>query len=101
MNGVQVYMVNLDGSLVEINEDTDWKSIVSVEEDKAKAKKQDAANHIKEFMGDYDKAKCYDHSISWKRVTSERFDTKALKENEPELYQKYVKSSTSRRFTLR
>ena len=28
MNGVQVYMVNLDGSLVEINEDTDWKSIV-------------------------------------------------------------------------
>lgn len=28
MNGVQVYMVNLDGSLVEINEDTDWKSII-------------------------------------------------------------------------
>lgn len=28
MNGVQVYMVNLDGSLIEINEDTDWKSIV-------------------------------------------------------------------------
>ena len=73
----------------------------SVEEDNAKAKKKDAANHIKEFMGDYDKAKCYDHSISWKKVTSERLDTKALKENEPELYQKYVKSSTSRRFTLR
>lgn len=73
----------------------------SVEEDNAKAKKQDAANHIKEFMGDYDKAKCYDHSISWKKVTSEKLDTKALKENEPELYQKYVKSSTSRRFTLR
>lgn len=28
MNGVHVYMVNLDGSLVEINEDTDWKSII-------------------------------------------------------------------------
>lgn len=28
MDGVQVYMVNLDGSLVEINEDTDWKSII-------------------------------------------------------------------------
>ena len=28
MNGVQVYMVNLDGSLVEINEDTDWKKIL-------------------------------------------------------------------------
>ena len=28
MEGVQVYMVNLDGSLVELNEDTDWKSIL-------------------------------------------------------------------------
>ena len=28
MKGVQVYMVNLDGSLVELNEDTDWKSIL-------------------------------------------------------------------------
>ena len=28
MEGVQVYMVNLDGSLVEMNEDTDWKSIL-------------------------------------------------------------------------
>ena len=28
MEGVQVFMVNLDGSLVELNEDTDWKSIL-------------------------------------------------------------------------
>ena len=28
MEGVQVYMVNLDGSLVELNEDMDWKSIL-------------------------------------------------------------------------
>lgn len=28
MEGVQVYMVNLDGSLAELNEDTDWKSIL-------------------------------------------------------------------------
>ena len=71
------------------------------EEDNAKAKKQDAANHIKEFLGDYDKATYLGHSISWKPVTSERLDSKSLKENEPEIYAKYCKSSTSRRFTLR
>ena len=73
----------------------------SAEEDNAKAKKQDAANHIKEFMRDYDRAKCLNHAISWKPVSSERLDSKALKEDEPEIYQKYVKTSTSRRFTVK
>lgn len=71
------------------------------EEDNAKAKKQDASNHIKEIMGDYDKATCLGHNISWKPVSTERLDTKALKEQEPEIYAKYVKTSISRRFTLK
>ena len=70
-------------------------------EDNAKAKKQEASNHLKEFMGDYEKAECSGYSISWKPVTSERLDSKALKEAEPEIYDKYVKTSTSRRFTLK
>ena len=53
------------------------------EEDNAKAKKQEASNHIKEIMGDYDKAIWLGHSISWKPVSSERLDTKALEEAEP------------------
>lgn len=73
----------------------------AAKEDNAKALKQEASNHIKEIMGDYDKAKCMGHSISWKPVTSERLDTKALKEKEPDIYAKYAKSSTSRRFTLK
>ena len=71
------------------------------EEDNAKAKKQEASNHIKEIMGDYDKATCLGHSISWKPVSSERLDTKALKENEPEIYAKYAKTTVARRFTLK
>lgn len=72
----------------------------SAEEDNATAKKQAAANHIKELMGNHDKATCQEYTISWKPVTSERLDTKALKTAEPKLYSKYVKTSTSRRFTL-
>ena len=73
----------------------------SAEEDGAKARKQEAANHIKDLMGNHDKAVCGEHKVSWKGVTSERLDTKALKADEPDLYAKYVKSSTSRRFTLK
>ena len=72
-----------------------------VEEDNAKAKKQEASNHLKEIMGDYDRATCLGHSISWKMVSTERLDTKALKEKEPEIYAKYVKTTISRRFTLK
>lgn len=52
-------------------------------------------------MGDYDKATCLGHIISWKPVSSERLDIKALKEAEPEIYEKYVKKSLSRRFTIK
>lgn len=71
------------------------------EEDNAKAKKQEASNHIKEFMGDYNKAKCLEHIITWKPVATERLDTKALKEQEPDIYQKYTKVTNSRRFMIK
>lgn len=71
------------------------------EEENAKAKKQDASNHIKELMGDYDRARCMDRIISWKSVSTDRLDAKLLKEQEPEIYSKYIKTTSSRRFTLK
>ncbi|MBR1741146.1 MAG: YqaJ viral recombinase family protein, partial [Lachnospiraceae bacterium] len=73
----------------------------SVEEDNAKAKKQEAANRIKELMGDHNKASCGGHSVSWTPVSSERLDTKALKAEQPKVYEKYAKTSNSRRFTIK
>ncbi len=73
----------------------------SVEEDNAKAKKQEASNKIKELMGDHNKASCGEHTVSWTPVTSERLDTKKLKEEQPEVYTKYVKNSNSRRFSIK
>ena len=70
-------------------------------EDSAKERKQLASNNLKEIMGDYNTAKCQGYTVSWKPVTSERLDTKALKEAEPEIYAKFVKSSTSRRFSVK
>ncbi len=72
-----------------------------VQEDNAKAKKQDAVDHIKEIMGDVEKATCLGHSISWKSISTERFDSSALKADAPDIYEKYCKTMKSRRFTLR
>ena len=38
--------------------------------------------------------------ITWKEVTSSRLDSKALKAAAPELYARFIKATTSRRFIL-
>ena len=38
--------------------------------------------------------------ITWKQVTSSRLDSKALKAAAPELWQRFSKSTTSRRFIV-
>ena len=73
----------------------------SEDEDAAKTRKQEAANRLKELLGNHDKATCGEHTVSWTPVTSERLDTKALKANEPEIAKKYTNSSTSRRFVIK
>ena len=38
--------------------------------------------------------------VTWKTITSKRFDSAAFKKTHSELYDQYTKESTSRRFTL-
>lgn len=41
-----------------------------------------------------------DYRITWKTVTSRRFDSTAFKKAMPELAERFTKPSTSRRFTV-
>lgn len=41
-----------------------------------------------------------DYKITWKNVTSARFDTTAFKRENPELSARYTKTTTARRFTI-
>lgn len=41
-----------------------------------------------------------DFKITWKKVTSSRLDSKALKVAAPELWQRFTKQTTARRFVL-
>lgn len=41
-----------------------------------------------------------DYKITWKTITSARFDTAAFKKDNPEIAAAYTKTTTARRFTL-
>lgn len=73
----------------------------SVECENAKEKMQYASNNLKEFLGDYNSARCQGHMITWKPISTERLNSKLLKEEMPEIYAKYTQVSVSRRFSVR
>lgn len=55
---------------------------------------------IKAHMGETEELRAGEFKITWKRVTSSRLDTAALKKAAPDLVEKFTKTSTSRRFLV-
>lgn len=99
-----IYRGGVSEKIVLPDEAIEWLDLfieATALEDEAKEKKQLASNNLKAIMGDYDVATCQGHTVSWKPVNSERLDSKALKEAEPELYARFTKTSTSRRFSVK
>lgn len=76
------------------------KDLVEIIERMEKEKNQ-IEQEIKAEMGEFEQAVCDDYRISWTNVSSARIDTKRLKLEEPELYQKYLNESSSRRFQIK
>lgn len=56
---------------------------------------------IKLYMGEYEMAFNEHYRVSWSNVDAVRIDSKRLKEERPDLYQNFAKSSQSRRFTVK
>lgn len=56
---------------------------------------------IKVFMGDSEAAYNRDYRVSWKEVASSRLDTGRLKAECPEVYQKYLRQSSTRKFSVK
>lgn len=63
--------------------------------------KNDAINKLKSLIGENEYAEINDSTITWKNFSSERFNSKKLKEELPDIYIKYLNKSTSRRFTIK
>lgn len=71
------------------------------EEKEAAYRKEEAANHIKELLGEFEQGRVNDKLITWKTVNSERLDSKALKAAHPEITAAFTKTSSYRRFTVK
>ena len=59
-----------------------------------------AENQLKLAIGENEIAYAGAYTIRWKNVESKRIDTKRIKLELPDIYEKYAKKSTSRRFDI-
>lgn len=64
-------------------------------------RKQKAENLLKDMLGDNEVGTSGNRVISWKSISQERLDTKALKANYPELFKEYVNRISFRKFSVK
>lgn len=70
-------------------------------EKEASEMKDEAANKLKAMIGDNETGCINDKTVSWKSLTTERFDSKKLKADMPDIYNKYLAKSSCRRFAIK
>ena len=63
--------------------------------------KRQIDQEIKVFMGDHPVASNGRFKVTWQEVVSNRLDSKRLKTEDPETYQKFLQESKSSRFTVK
>ena len=69
--------------------------------DKLNKEKTVIDQEIKGKMGEASYANTQQYRISWVESTQNRIDTKALKQEAPQTYERYLKQSVSRRFSVK
>jgi putative phage-type endonuclease len=77
------------------------RQTLKAQEDEIAERRNEAENKLKALMGDAEKGEVDIYEVRWKNVVSARLDTKKIKTESPETYEKYVKESTSRRFEIK
>lgn len=76
------------------------QELLNVMEHMEKEKRQ-IDQELKLYLGDAETAENEHYRVSWKNVSRSSLDEKRLKEEEPEIYEKYRRITTSRRFTVK
>ena len=68
---------------------------------KLKAEKLQIEQEVKVFMKEAEFAEDENFIVSWKQSISNRLDTNRLKEEMPDIYKRFCKQITSRRFIVK
>lgn len=90
--------ITLDDSCIKLIENYE---IYEAQEKLYKDLKEQSANELKLLIGEHESAKIADRVVTWKNVSQERFDTKRLASEVPEIYDSYLNKSSYRRFTIK
>lgn len=85
----------------DIEEKLDRRQDISEEMKRLEKEKTQIEQEVKIFMDGHGEANNERYRIIWQEIDSERLDTRMLKQEQPEVYRKYVKSSRSSRFTIK
>ena len=88
-------------SLIGFDEKLKRRAEIAELQDKLDREKKQIEQEVKIYMEDAEKADSDHYSVSWKSVSSNRVDFKKLKADYPDIYKKCVKTSESRRFTVK
>lgn len=73
-----------------------WKDA----EKEAKSNKDAASAKLKAMIKDAPLGICGDRKVRWSNVKSSRFDSKTFQQENPEVYNNYIKTTTHRRFSI-
>jgi len=66
-----------------------------------KTQKQEAANLLKQMLGEHEMGIIGDGYVKWKTSVQNRVDSKLLQAEQPEIYEKYKTATSQRRFTIK
>lgn len=89
--------INIDLSDINMQEYEERKTLI----DELTTQNKVIEQTIKAQMGENDRGTSGDYEFSWKQVSSNRFDGKGFKKDYPDLYEKYTKSNSYRRFGIK
>jgi len=68
--------------------------------DEAQAEAEVIRDAIKAHMGNAEELRAGEYRVTWKSVTSARFDATAFRATHAELYRQYTRETTTRRFCV-
>jgi len=71
------------------------------EEKRIQLIKSEATNRLKDMLGTAEKGTIHGRQVIWQNVTSKRLDSKTLQKEHPEIYERYVRESIYRRFSIK
>lgn len=64
-------------------------------------RKNECENKLKQLLGEHEEGKIGNMVVTWKNITSKKFDTNRLKKEKPEIYERYLITSSYRKFDVR